>query len=293
MKKVLIAGATGFTGRFVVREFAQAEEFEISVFVRDPARVTPDIRPAIQSLYTGDFDTIESLQDALAGHDLFVFCASLGYGQGPSIVNACEKAGVSRAIFISTTALFTQLNPATKQIRIQAEEAIQHSSLQYTIVRPTMIYGAPGDRNIERLIRYVNKYPALPVPGPGTYLIQPVYVGDVARAVRLAAQSEAAIGKAYNISGRDVLAYNDLVRLIGRLLTKRIGLVHIPLRAMTAAFSLYERLAPNPRLKVEQLLRLNEDKNFAYDDAARDLGYNPQGIEETLRAQIRAMNVSR
>jgi uncharacterized protein YbjT (DUF2867 family) len=293
MNSILIAGATGFTGRYVVQEFAQCGQYRIAAFVRDPARLCAQSRAAIQTVHTGTFDRIDTLRHALEGYDTFICCASLGFGHGPSIVRACERAGVRRAIFISTTAIFTRLNPSTKTIRIQAEESIRNSSLRYTILRPTMIYGAPGDRNMERLIAYVNRFPILPVPGPGTFLIQPVYVGDVARAVRLAAQSANAVNASYTVSGRDALAYNDLVRLIGRLLGKRIGLLHIPLGIMTVAFSIYERLSPRPRLKAEQLHRLNEDKQFGYDDAARDFGYEPRGLEQTLSDQIASLRASR
>jgi uncharacterized protein YbjT (DUF2867 family) len=283
---VCIAGATGFTGSFVVEQFIESNRYTISLFVRNPEKIEPSYRHSIQEIETGDFDRIETLKRALSGKELFVCCASLGFGHAPAIVRACEEAGVRRAVFISTTAIFTRLNPATKQVRLDAEEAIRKSSLHYTILRPTMIYGAPGDRNIERLIKYISRYPVLPVAGPGTYEIQPVYVGDVAWAAVHAGASENTINKTYTISGRDVLSYNDLVRLVARLLGKRILLVHIPLGVMSTALRIYERCVPHPRLKAEQLLRLNEDKDFEYTEAARDMGYNPQGVEQTIAGQL-------
>ncbi len=60
-----------------------------------------------------------------------------------SILQAAKEAGIRRAIFISTTAIFTRLNAKSKDIRLAAEHAIQDSGLEYTILRPTMIYGSP------------------------------------------------------------------------------------------------------------------------------------------------------
>ena len=85
------------------------------------------------------------------------------------------------------------------------------SSLNYTILRPTMIYGTSRDRKMCRLIRYLARWSVLPVIGIGEHLQQPVYVADVAAAVLQAIESAATIGRAYNLSGGTVLTFNKVV----------------------------------------------------------------------------------
>ena len=121
---------------------------------------------------------------------------------------------VRRAVFVSTTAIFTKLNAGSKVVRKAAEAAITSSGLDTTILRPTMIYGTPGDRNMIRLVRWLDRWPLLPVFGNGRSLQQPVHVSDVAWAVVQALESPATIGRQFNISGAAPLTYNDVVRLI-------------------------------------------------------------------------------
>ena len=127
--------------------------------------------------------------------------ASLGFGQAPGIVGAACEARVRRAVFLSSTSIYTTLNPHSKGVRIAAEERIKQSGLPFTILRPTMIYGSSRDRNMSRLIRLIQRWRVVPVVGPGTFLQQPVYVGDVAEAVVLSLSSDRAVGGCYNIAG--------------------------------------------------------------------------------------------
>src|SRR5207244_6121463 len=114
-------------------------------------------------LLTVDLADARSLTEALKGADSLINVASLGFGHAPSIVGSAIAAGIRRAVFISTTAVETTLSASTKSVRLAAEEIIRNSGLAYTILRPTMIYGTSRDRNICRLIRYVNRWPIIPV----------------------------------------------------------------------------------------------------------------------------------
>jgi len=283
-KKILISGATGFTGSFVVNRFLECkDDYEISIFARNEKKVREmGFDKKDSTIYYGSFEEPSTLKSALEGKDIYINVASLGFGHAPDVIDACKNANVKRTVFFSTTSIFTQLNPASKAIRLEAEQCIRDSGLAYTIIRPTMIFGTPEDRNIYRLIRYVKKWPCIFIPGPGTYLMQPVYVGDLADAVFKIAETKTTIGKEYNLSGRDALSYNELIKTIAKVIGKNIMLIHIPLWLMKPPFWLYEKISKNPKIKVEQLLRLNEDKNFDHSDATNDFGYHPLGFKVVI-----------
>ena len=84
--------------------------------------------------------------------DALVNLASLGFGHARGIVRAAVRAGLDRAVFVSTTAVTTTLPARSKAVRLAAEDEIRGSGLSWTILRPTMIYGAAGDRNLSRLL---------------------------------------------------------------------------------------------------------------------------------------------
>src|SRR5215813_5602705 len=197
--RVLVTGATGFTGSQVV-PLLLSKRYKVTCFVRETSRL--DSLPSAQiKLAYGQLEDPESLRKALRGIQALVNVASLGFGHAPAIVSAAEEAGVRRAVFVSTTAVSTTLNARSKSVRLAAEETIHQSKLRYTILRPTMIYGSDRDRNISRLIRYLNKWPVFPVVGDGKQLQQPVHVQDVASAIVHSLEAEAAVGKTYNVSG--------------------------------------------------------------------------------------------
>ncbi|MFM7313899.1 MAG: NAD-dependent epimerase/dehydratase family protein, partial [Cyanobium sp.] len=186
----------------------------------------------------------------------------------------------------STTAIFTQLNARSRAIRQAAEAAITASGLQATILRPTMIYGTPGDRNMIRLVRWLDRWPLLPVVGPGRALQQPVHVRDVAWAVVQALDTPASIGRQLNLSGAAPLTYNEVVRLTALALGRRVQRLHLPVGPVRAALRLAERLAVRLPIKAEQILRLNEDKVFSHAEAADVLGFAPIDFAAGIQREV-------
>lgn len=283
--KVLVTGGTGFTGSRLIPLLLKN-----GIQVRALVRPTSD-RSALSALTVewaaGDLSDTQALISALRGVDALVNIASLGFGHAESIVRAAKEAGVKRGLFISTTAIFTQLNAGSKSIRLAAEEAIQASGLDYTILRPTMIYGSPRDRNMWRLIRLLRITPIMPIFGDGESLQQPIFVDDVAQAVLLALQNDVTIHKSYNIAGKDPLTYNQVIDTVASALGKQVWKLHLPYMPIVRALQFTERLRLRLPIKAEQVLRLNEDKSFSYEDAKRDFGFTPRSFEEGIKTELR------
>lgn len=282
--RVLLAGATGFTGRRIAASLVRAGH-DLCCFVRAGSDLGA-LAGVDCGIVRGDLDAPETLRDALAGRDALVYAASLGFGHGPSAVRAAVAAGIERAVFFSTTAIFTRLPASTRAPRMAAEMAICESLLDWTILRPTMIYGAPGDRNVERLLRAVHRWPALPVVAGGERLIQPVLVDDLAAAATASLANDRCSRRAYSLPGRAPVTFGELIRLAGRALGRPVRLVSVPAAAAVLAAGLAEKLLPSPRIRAEQVLRLLEDKDFEWSAAARDLGYRPASVEEGLRLEV-------
>ena len=284
---ILVTGATGFTGGFTVPILLE-HGFKLRCLVR-PHSDTRQLASLGVELVRGDLDDPESLPRAFDGVSGLVSIAPLDTGYAEPLVEAAVVHGIERAVFVSSTQIFTRLNAETKAIRLEAERRIAASGLWYTIIRPTMIYGTAGDRNISRLIRYLKRWPILFIPGPGTYLVQPIYVDDVARAIVDAYQEPRAVGNSYNIAGREPLAFNRLVDIIAGLLGRKILKVHLPANALIAVLQKAEAAGLRFFLRAEQLQRLNEDKAFDYAAAARDFGFTSLPFEEGVRREITAL----
>jgi nucleoside-diphosphate-sugar epimerase len=282
--KVFVTGGTGFTGSHVVPLLLK-NGYEVRCLHRPGSDRSVLPQPEIEWAL-GDISDSRALSASMQGTDALVNIASLGFGDADSILRAAKDAGIQRAIFVSTTAIFTQLNAKSKKVRLAAEHAIETSGLQYTILRPTMIYGSPRDRNMWRLIRFMRYSPIIPILGDGNYLQQPIYVGDVAQAIVNCLCNDQTIGKSYNIAGKVPLTYNQVIDTIARLINKHVWKIHVPSLPAVSLLKLFERLLIPLPIKAEQVLRLNENKDFNYAEARRDFGFSPLKFEDGIKLEL-------
>ena len=282
--RLLVLGGSGFLGGYVLREAALARAPGRGAGP-EPGRAARTVAACGARPLAGDLDDARRLDEAFAAArcEALVCLASLGFGHGPAIVAAAEEAGLRRAVFVSTTAVTTTLHAPTRQIRLAAEQQIRGCGLDWTILRPTMIYGDAGDRNLSRLLLRLSRAAVLPRPA-GRRL--PAAAGARGRRGRRGA-GRAASGPRRRAAVRrgrpEPLTFAELLRTCARAVGQpdpvRPRAADRPLVLLARG---YERISRHPRIRVEQLRRLAEDKAFAIDDAVRDLGYAPRPFADGI-----------
>lgn len=282
---ILVTGATGFLGSYVVDKLLQANIDQIRCFVRETSKIDNLTKFNVELTY-GSFEDYDSIVRALTGVQTIINVASLGFGHASNIIKACEESGVERGIFFSTTAIFTKLNAKSKKVRLEAEKIIKASSIKYTILRPTMIYGSSKDRNMCKLIQYLKRFTFIPIFGTGEYLQQPVYVDDLAEATLKVLQSDVTINKEYNLAGANPLTYNQVIDIIAEALKRKIYKLYLPVGLSIKLLDIYSKISKKPKLTSEQVLRLNENKNFDIKEAIEDFGYNPIDFLNGIKKEI-------
>ncbi|MCK9876467.1 NAD(P)H-binding protein [Frankia sp. Ag45/Mut15] len=320
--RILITGGSGFLGRRVVAR-AVAAGHDVRALARgDQAART--LRELGATDLRGDLDDPAGLAAAFLAADAtaLVNLASLGFGHIGAILAATSAGHLHRAVFVSTTGIRTRLEPPTKRVRLAAERAIEASGLDWTIIRPTMIYGGADDRNMARLLTLLAHLPAppqpgrpplpagsgssgrsgwswrvglppIPVPVPGaTHLHQPVHVDDLAATVLRAVTAQRCVGRAYDVAGPWPLPLRDIVTAAGSALGRRVHPLSVPLGPALLLAQRYERHAARPRLKAEQIARLAEDKAYDIGPARRDLGHQPRPFEAGIADQAAAMGLT-
>ena len=238
------------------------------------------------SFHTGDLERPESFVDALAGCTSAVSVAHIRFA--PQIVDACRKAGVIRAVFFSSTRRFSKIDDASVNAVIAGEEAVIASRLDYTLLRPSMIYGPGDDRNISRLYAFLNRHRLMPIFGTGNNLVQPVYVEDVATATMDALWRTIAIGRAYTLAGPQLMTYCDMIDTLAQVAGRLVLKVHIPLFVARPLVGLCEKWMPKFPLQVEQVRRMGEDRVFDISEAYRELRFMPRRFERGVREAITA-----
>ncbi|HER43354.1 MAG TPA: NAD-dependent epimerase/dehydratase family protein [Candidatus Eisenbacteria bacterium] len=282
-RRIFITGAAGKAGSALldlVFERGGGVEADVACLCRsDACRERLSRFPV--AIAEGDASDAVSLRRAYRGEETVVHLSSIFHA--PAVVEACREA--KRLVVLSSTGVFSRFRRSAAEIG-RCEKLIESSGIPYTILRPTMIYGTPDDRNISRLVRLVARSPVVPLPGGGRARFQPVHVRDLAACIAACLESGAGIGRSYNVPGGSAHGLGEIIRIIAGLLGKRVLLVPVPLGpVLLAARALRLRVDP------EQIERLREDKTFPYDDAAVDLGYAPMVFEDGLRLQLEAMGL--
>jgi NADH dehydrogenase len=294
---ILVTGGTGFVGMNLVR--ALSEKHRVRCLARDRGRaerrigalsetVRGDVTDAaaVMSAVTPDVDTVIHLVGILAEppgrtfHDI--------HTQGTiNVVRACQARGVGRYLHMS--ALGTRANARSRYHRTkwEAEEFVRASGLDYTIFRPSVIFGA-DDKFTNLFAGSIRRLPAVAIPGDGQNRFQPVFVGDVVRAfVRSLDPDHACSGLTLELGGPEAYTFDQVMdRIAGALGRRRIRKIHIPMALMRAGATLAERVLSAPPITRDQLLMLEEDNVTAHNALVEVFGIDPVGFTEGMRTYL-------
>jgi uncharacterized protein YbjT (DUF2867 family) len=231
----------------------------------------------------GDLSEPATLRDAFTGAGEVVHLAGLALV--PGMLPAILAAGVRRGAFVSSAGVHTKLVSSGAEQKRSGEAALRESSLGYTILRPSMIYGTPRDRNMVRMLRLIARWPLVPAPLGGATLQQPVHVDDLVSAILAALTREEALRREYDVGGPEPLPLAQIVRECGRALGRPAGILPLPLApAHAMARAARAMRLPFP-VSPEQVLRLTESKAVDIGPARRDLGFAPRPFREGIVAE--------
>lgn len=201
---LLVTGITGLTGRFLYREIKENGQLNnLKCLVRTDSDISWMMaeKPAI---HYGDVNNVKDITDSMRNVSTVIHLVNIR--QAPQIISACKESGVKRVIFVNTTGMYSKYQAYSSLYR-QLEGEILKSGLDYTIIRPTMIYGNRQDKNIHKLVNLINLAPVFPVIGNGESLMQPIYAGDLAKVIFKASLQDISIGKEYNVAGKEPISY--------------------------------------------------------------------------------------
>ena len=280
--RLLVTGGTGLLGGALL-SLLLAQGREVRCLVRESSASASRLEGKRVELVRGDTGNSEDLYRALSGVEAIVHVAGIEYA--PQVVEAARRAGVARVVVVGSTSARSsyEFRSGPKQ---RMERLVCESGLEYTIVRPTMIYGSELDKNMHRLLRFLDRSPIIPMFGSGENLWQPVYYEDCAKGVYEALVRPAAVGQSYDLPGAEPLTYLELVKTAAYSLGRKPRIVRLPLEPVRRTLAVAERLRLPLPIKSEQVLRLREDKAYPYDKAKRELGYAPCLFREGVALEV-------
>ena len=291
--EIFITGASGFIGRALCRTLT-TEGHHLRCLVRSGSEIrlisSPLIKPVV-----GDLFAPEQLASLIKGADAVIHLvgiirefpakqitfARLHHQATLSIIAATNQAGVKRYLHMSANGARKEAQTAYHKTKWLAEEAVRQSKLDWTIFRPSLVYGAE-DQFISLLASLIRKSPLIPVMGDGQYRMQPVPVELLAKGFAVALEREAAIGKTYHCGGKECLSYNQLLDLVGEALGKKpVRKMNQPLFLMRPLVSVLQHLPHFPMTSV-QLQMLIEGNCCDIREWCDDLNLEPWPLSTGL-----------
>lgn len=256
--RVLVAGATGYLGRYVVRELA-ARGHEVRALARTPDKLAP-VRDAVAEVHVADATDPEALRGCCDGVDAVfssvglvgksggLTCWQVDHAGNRNLLAEAVRAGAGNFVYTSVVH-----SPGLEKVQLvrakRAFEAeLQRSGMPYTILRPNGFFSDMDD--FLRMARKGRAY----VFGRGTLRINPVHGADVAVAAADAVASTGRDGGTSTtvaLGGPDVLTHEQVAREAFAALGTKPRVTSLPLWPLRTALVLMRRLTP---LRTHQLI---------------------------------------
>lgn len=260
---IAVIGGTGFLGRHVVEELQRA-----GYAVRALSRRT-------------GFNALRPDPEALRGTDAVVNLAGIKREVGDQafaavhvelvqrLVDAMKAAGVRRLVHISVVVARPSDKLPYHDTKWKGEAVVRDSALDWTILRPGVIYGE-GDDMLSHLGLMIRASRVFPIVGKGTSPMRPVGADDVALAVTAALQRPCS-GKTYDIVGPERLTLRDVVSRVAASINRPLAIWNTPLWLMRLPVWIMEATMQQPLSTRAQLAMLSEGLDGDPEPARNDL----------------------
>ena len=237
--RVLVIGGTGFVGTALTRELVDRGH-DVTVLSRSPGDA--DLPAGVRTV-AGDVTDYESVESAFEEQDAAVNLVALSplfqpsggrgmhervhLGGTENVVRAAEARGVSRLVQLS--ALGADPDGPTAYIRAKgrAEEMVRDSTLDWTIVRPSVVFGEGGEF-VDFTRKLTTPY-VTGLPGGGRTRFQPIGVDDLAPMLAAAVEDDAHVGETYELGGPEVLTLAAVARLVYRAEGRSSTVLPVPM----------------------------------------------------------------
>jgi uncharacterized protein YbjT (DUF2867 family) len=274
--QVHIIGASGRSGVALCRSLL-ADGVPFVPVVRNAAKWNAtgiDVPPRI-----ADLTAAARLRTALAGATRIVGCAHARHA--PAVLAAAPPE--ARFVFLGSTRKFTRWPDTHGNGVLAGEASFLASGRSGVMLHPTMIYGAQGEDNVQRLAAMLRRLPLVPLPDGGTAPVQPIHQDDVTRAIRAALDRKWDGASSLVIAGPAALPYADFVRAIAVANRQREPrIVALPAGALMALAGILRYMPFLPRIRPAEIRRLLEDKSFDVRPMIDKLGFTAMPLREGL-----------
>lgn len=287
MKKVVIVGGSGFVGRHLCARLCK--DYSVLIVARNPGR-TPPVRGSAQ-VTTRAADVFDDqridacLEGAYAVINLVGILNEKGsdgsgferahVGVTAALVKSCKRTGVRRFLQMSALGVDKGISHYART-KLAAETEIKQSGLQWTILRPSVIFG-PGDSFLSRFAMLLKIAKGWFPLACADSRLQPVYVGDVVEVFARTLAEAGHAGKTYELGGPKIYALREIVQFVAQTLGLRRWIPGLPDAAARLQAAILQWVPGKP-FSPDNYRSLQTD-NVTESNAFAEFGMAPQSME--------------
>jgi uncharacterized protein YbjT (DUF2867 family) len=293
---ILITGATGYIGQHLVARLI-AQGVRPRCLVRDRKKASSMFPADKVELAQGATTAPTTLAVAVQGIDTIVHAAFMTADKKESpqnhyeetnvhgtsnLIDAAKKAGVRRIIEISGLGTKPDKPGSYMQGRYLAEQMLVQSGLDWTIIRPSVLFGkdAPFIKGLTDLLR---TSPVVPLIGGGKTLFQPIFVDDVVSVIiKVLEEPERTRNKIYTIGGPEYYSFSQVFDELLRATHQHKPKVYAPTPFVGIGAAVMESVLSKPPLTKAAMALFSFDNVTDLDSAERDFGFRPQSFHAYL-----------
>lgn len=247
-RTVLVAGATGYLGRYLTLALKEAG-WRVRVLVRDPSKLGEDgpaLAPAVEAhvdeVWEGDVTKMATLRGSCSGADVVVSTVSLMSDKGPltwddvdyrgnrNLLDEARSVGVQKMCYVSVFNADRMIDIPM----VRAHEAfvadLVASGLEYAVVRPTGYFSDMG------AILEMAKQGRIFLLGDGQNAGNPIHGADLADFCVRSLDGESGV---FNVGGPETLTMEEIAKLAFRTVEQPARITRVPLPVASVGVSLY------------------------------------------------------
>lgn len=289
--KILVAGASGYIGGRLVPELL-ARGYSVRVMVRASSPIYETTWPGAE-VVVADALNVEQLREALDGIDTAYYLIH-SLHLGPAEFEAADMKAAANFGFAAGHCHLKRIVylgglgdirlPLSSHLRNRMEVATElvMGGVPVTILRAAIIIGS-GSASYEMIQHLVRKLPVIIVPRCTLNLCQPISIRDVIKYLVGVLEVEATSGKSFDIGGRDILSYKDMLVSLAKVLKKKQLIIPVSFSWLSPYAYGVSLLTPIPNAITQCLIKGLKNEVVCQSDAIRKyLPFEPLSYREAI-----------
>lgn len=266
--KIFISGIAGLVGQNLALRLSKAGYTNICGVDKHKAnleilnRTQPDVKTALVDMAVDeswislmlDSDVVIINQAQIGGLDYEDFYRN-NVVATENILENLDKEKNPYVIQISSSVVNSQADDFYTRSKTAQEELVKKTGINGVILRPTLMFGWFDRKHLGWLRRFMAKAPVFPIPGNGRYRRQPLYVGDFCNIIISCIENQPK-NETYDISGREIIDYIDLIKTIKSVTKEKTPILCIPYFVFFTLLWIVSLFKKDPPFTIHQLRAL-------------------------------------